>query len=189
MNRISKAESITLLQTFGLNTADRFVMKKPLIQDLLRAIYLMGDKYPKVSLRTHSIGKFNTPFFPNREVIDLVGEVDENWKDIEAQDEVILSEGINPDDSLCCGKIHDGNMGVLVEWIEGPGTVRDMEKLGYDSLNRETIHRSTEGWKGMLLRKVSKLFSAYPGCTIEWSLYKYGVGKQKSDFIFWEVIL
>lgn len=106
----------------------------------------------------------------------------------------LCNEAISTKESLCAGNIlvHDEQT-YFVEYFYGPGTPRDIESKGPDELKTysKSFGQPSQGERppdkvlGMILdaRKFQPLNKAY---IIEFSLYPYLIGRNKTYVICWE---
>ncbi len=190
MNGMSKADTLNLLDSHGLNTVDRIVVKKPFRAETLIG-RLVNFPYEVISLRSWKEKMHLCPFYPNRPTGEILQIINDEWSKLKGMDEIIISQGINPEDSVMAGKIMDWDNEYVVEYFKGPGTVRKLD----------TITPLTERFpkRGMILSQVNKgwaplyiaakaFFRAYPGTIIEWSYYPYKIGKKNENWIYWEVL-
>ncbi len=190
MKGLSKADTLALLEAHGMNTVERVVVKKPFVAESIIG-KIISFSHEVISLRSWRRGKVLSPFYPNCPVDKLLQIINDNWDSLKVCDEIIISEGINPDNSLRAGKIIDGETSMLIEYFNGPGTVRKLDKIqpliktipktGSISL------QSLDDWFPLCLA-AKTLFRSYPGHIIEWSKYPYKIGKKKEHYIYWEVI-
>jgi hypothetical protein len=189
---LSKGQSIILLQSNGLNTPQCRVFNKPFDWD---DMYHAVDGFDeRVSIRTWRKGDFNCPFFPNLTKPEAKVMVKEIYHTSgELLDEIIMSEGINPQESMRCGRIMDMSLQgsrAFIEYFEGPGTVRELDSLHPNKVFREQINgtQETPMWMSTLIRRCYPMFKQFPGCTLEWSHYNQPIGRLQERFIFWEVL-
>jgi hypothetical protein len=190
MRGMSKADTLDLLEVHGMNTVDRVVLKKPFKpKTLLESITTIT--HPKISMRTWERGRVLCPFYPNQSADDLIQVVGRDWPKIKLVDGIILSEGINPDDSKMAGKIMDGETDLIVEYFEGPGTVRKLDTITplTKRFPKKGVILTTpfNDWASLYVA-AKAFFRSYPSTIIEWSYYPYKVGKKQENYIYWEVL-
>lgn len=195
MKGLSKGDSLDLLRNYGMNTPIFRVFKKPFNREemILTAFEFPGN----ISVRTWNEGKIMCPFFPNQLQNDIPRIIDGIFANYQVE-EIIFSEGIDPHNSLKCGKVtHLRNLGyeayAAVEYFEGPGTVRELDNKPNGEVNRIKVSKYNQPnneneWISDLVRKCRILFQAYPGTTVEWSIYSTDIGTKRDKLIFWEVV-
>lgn len=107
----------------------------------------------------------------------------------------LCNEAIDPLVSVCAGNILVFNgTTYFVEYFYGPGTPRDIESKGPDELKTygKTIGQPAEGDKPPeeVLRMVVEARKFKPlenkAYILEFSLYPYPIGRQKTNIICWE---
>jgi len=187
---MSKADTLDLLEAHGMNTVDRIVLRKPFTAETLIRKF-MTSPHSVISLRSWKKGKHLCPFYPNQTQDQLLQIMNRDWDKLKGMDEIILSEGIDPEESQMAGKILDTEKEYLIEYFKGPGTVRKLDTITpmsqRFSKRGKILPRESYEWLSLLV--VAKaFFRAYPGTIIEWSRYPYKVGKKKENFIYWEVL-
>jgi hypothetical protein len=196
MQGLSKGESLELLRSYGMNTPQFRVFKKPFNrEEMIRGSF----EFPgNISVRTWRAGKIMCPFFPNRFGGDVPNIIDDLFSLHPDLDEIIFSEGINPQDSLKCGRlshieIPGDDAYAVIEYFEGPGTVRELDNKVNEKVKRMTVgkyNQPTNGdaWISDLIRKCRMIFHVYPRATLEWSIYPTKIGTKKDNLIWWEIL-
>jgi len=194
MTGMSKADTLDLLEAHGMNTVDRIVVRKPFKAEQL-IVKFMTSPHNVISLRSWKKGKHLCPFYPNQTQDQLLQIMNKDWDKLKVMDEIILSEGIDPEKSQMAGKILDTGNEYLVEYFKGPGTVRKLDTI--TPLTKRLPRKLTLGvdavkddfkiWAPLYIA-AKAFFRAYPGTILEWSKYPNKIGKKKENFIFWEVI-
>jgi len=194
-------DSILKLMSLNLNTPDIRVLRSR--EDIYEFIKSNYAGWKKISIRTdnkkgkEAYKKWDLPFFPNRprEVAhfrlrkDLLPLVDNKI-------DIIVAEGINPEDALMAGKYMRGDVEV-VEYVIGPSTVRDVDKGVPSSWNvyGETMPHDLSRLQVPINLPYSLFHTVEQAdrgfrtpYILEFSVYPYGVGKLDKPLIFWEVI-
>jgi len=107
----------------------------------------------------------------------------------------LCNEAIDPTKSLCAGNILVFNgTTYFVEYFYGPGTPRDVESKGPAGLKTygKVIGEPAEGDKppAEVMRMVAEARKFRPldnkAYILEFSLYSYPIGRQKTNIICWE---
>lgn len=146
------------------------------IKDQVKSIRIFNDN-PKSSMLL--------PHFPNRLVDNEVFNA--CYNELSKGNKLIVSDPIDPRHSLYKGNIMVTDFGdFVVEYTEGPGTVRDLEK----SVVKRAITLQELSLIGPYRHSlVSKSLSTYWGIPIilEWSIYDSPVGLKNQELIFWEI--
>lgn len=190
MRGMSKSGTLDLLESHGMNTVERVVLKKPFVANQL-INQLIKFPHDMVSIRSWKSGQVLCPFYPNRPITQLLQIVNDEWDKLKKMDEIIFAQGINPDQSHMAGKVMDNETEIHIEYFNGPGTVRKLDTI--------TPLVKSFPKKGVLLTKPFKdwaplyiaakaFFCSYPHSIIEWSYYPYKIGKLQENYIYWEVI-
>ena len=196
MDKISKGETLALLQANSLNTPVYHVFVAPF--DWAKIDRMIDIFEDRISIRTWQDGNILCPFFPNQTRPEAHKALKEIFRTTgDRLGEIILSEGIDPATSVRCGRIMHTQFtegaDALIEYFDGPGTVRDLDKIERDRVNILTVRRFQTSdllpWQLSLFSLCSKMFKQYPNCTIEWSQYDHPIGLRHLHFIFWEVLL
>ena len=191
----AKTESMLKLMELGVNTPVFEVLSSS--QAVMEFIE-KGAKWDKFSIRTDNkkglalYKKWGLPFFPNRtwgETVDVLeGEllqlVDKNL-------DIIVAEGINPEDSLVSGRYLRDFKGDIVDYVLGPSTGRDVEagvpKQWNPSYSANPplpeITKVADYAKSPSFLRVFRV-----PFVLEFSIYPYPIGKLRDKLIFWEVI-
>jgi len=195
----AKTNSLLKLMNLNLNTPDVIILRDR--EDIARFLKsnVWGD-WRKVSIRTdnkermEAYKKWGLPFFPNktkeeaREILtrDLPELVDRNI-------DILVAEGINPEESTLSGKYFKSLTEDLLEYILGPSTVRDIERgspkcwdVPEDVMPVELPLEEMKELLYVALKTISKEFRM--PFVIEFSVYPYPMGRLKKTLIFWEVI-
>jgi hypothetical protein len=187
---MSKSDSLDHLAKLGLNTPDYTVCHTLAdLEDFLDTL-----KAPKgISLRTERGEEFRCPYFAQLTVTEAI-----------AHGRRLLHDGytlipfatIDIRDCLQKGMVvrlpaEEGlpeyARKTMLEYSSGPGNVRDVEqgKGKIDRLYMEDHLPVGPVWD--VLRLVCKKYFATPPQIVEWSHYKYPVGRLSHPIIFWEV--
>ena len=198
MNDWTKYNSLCFLKERGINTPNfRLVRDIPSLEP-----ELLNNWDKKVSIRTFRPDK-------NKAILGVhlpnvpVGVVIESkcYELLEEGFYLIFSDPIDPLDCVTRGNIaYYFENEWLMEYAEGPGTVREIESLPSVSIKRiseqpfnRTIPRARDkvyqelNLKGLFV--VSIIESIYWGTPIllEWSIYSRPVGFSERELIFWEL--
>lgn len=200
---MGKFRDIEILHNLGFNTPN-VLLNLPQFDDKIekhrmwKAISINeSPEYPnpRVSIRTCRDGENLCPFHPNvplEAAEKLVPEL------IEEGYEVMISEGIDPVNCLLRGNVvrRPDKPVVTLEWINGPGTVRDLEKATtiqhlsltiYQGVNEEFIDLDAIPVE---IRPLVKAYFETPSFAhkiLEWSFYNRPVGRKKQPEICWEI--
>lgn len=199
MKGLSKGRTLNLLNEWGFNVP-HFVVFHPtssmpeVPKSLIQLFNLFSGE--TISIRTWRENEFKCPFSPNKDISYQIDWLRENWETLKNHEEIIISEGIDPSKSLRAGKaVHLPSNDILVEYYEGPGTVRDMETMDSSRLRHFLFPGPFYGKVPydrrelmQLAARFRKFFMSHPERTIEWSQYPYKIGRRKEEFIFWEVL-
>lgn len=197
MRKFTKGESLDILRANNMNTPIYRVFKYPFNREMM--ISAIADFPDKISIRTYRTNEVECPFFPNKSKSEIADILDSLFEDQEEKplDEIILSQGIDPEFSWVCGRISHLDSLVTedyayLEYFSGKGTVRDLDKKPSSDTTTKAIPRwgfkSSLPWELHLINKCRIFFQSYPWTTLEWSIYPYGVGEKQENLIFWEVL-
>ena len=188
----SKGDSLNRLYQSGMNTPRFVVSRKPFNREDM--IFRLIDFDGKISIRTWRKDGLVCPFFPNRPKSEVPDILDELFS-MENLDEIILAEGINPEESLACGRAsHMDDDSIILEFFRGSGTVRDLDKKNLDEVTCLVVSRhkalilGEDDWIRLLLKQCREFYKFEPGTTLEWSYYKGRIGWKKENLIFWEAL-
>lgn len=194
---MTKIESIDLLESLGLNVPKvLYRFAQPITETIKGSGFSSVTdcldtlrRHPsvqKVSIRTFRPGHFKCPFYPNI-----------NWEEaelrilecLEAGYDVYLFEGIDPGNCLKRGNISIVNDVLRLEWLDGSGTVRDLETS--DRINHlslfpgDMVPEEIEPFEDIITAYKSSPYIT--GRILEFSLYKSLVGTRKEHAIYWEL--
>lgn len=151
-----------------------------------------GDK---VSIRTERDGEFTTPHMPNYPMDDAYEKVPSL---IRAGYNVYLFDPIDPSECLRRGTICFNGSRLVIEYLEGPGTVRDIEHKP-DVISRQLEPTRHQGIPGMafvvshedpchrIIEAYCSELDRFRNQILEWSIYRNPVGKMKQREIYWEL--
>lgn len=186
MSTTSKIQSIKALKAMGLNVP-KLLLELHTKDDLEAWKKYYSEHDGRVSIRTEKGPDFKCPHHPNIKLNKADREV-----------HYLLSQGynlyifepINPDDCVCRGnfvRFKDGTC--IAEWLDGSGTVRDLEKVSPDMINSVTF-KALDALAGYpYIYSVVKCLiplNRFTDEIVEWSYYKKQVGERKDYAIFWE---
>lgn len=184
-----KRDRILYLGRMGFNTP-KFLGTITTIKEL--AVLFKDNRGKRVSIRTQNLYKpILGPHFPfallDRETLEKLETV------IRKKYELLVFEPIDPKEAVTRGNLwfnkSEGKMGI--EYLEGPGTVRNLEKeLSLksvtsqieDMLNKERVGCEFLGYTPS--KFINLPFSQF---IIEFSIYSHPVGTQQKPEIFWEI--
>lgn len=198
----SKVKSLEILDSLGFNTPN-LLLRIPQFDDPHKKVEAWNNlklptspEYPetRVSIRTQRDGEKKTPHYPNiRE-----GEAEEKVRELaKAGYEILIFEAIDPKNCLLRGNLvrRSDRDAMILEWMEGPGTVRDLEKasklLHLEILlfsQEENLTYSVNGIPEPIWPLVDHYFES-PGLAheiLEWSYYNQPIGKLNQPTICWE---
>jgi hypothetical protein len=190
---MTKGDSLDVLKQNGLNTPIYRVFRTPFNRE--KMISSTHDFPGNISVRTWAKGKVECPFYPNQSFTTIPSILDYLFES--DLDEIIFSQGIDPSKSERCGRVshlmdYKTDNFACLEYFEGPGTVRDLDKKDPAERFSEIIPywgwKCPDLWKLYLMSKCRPFFGSYPLSTLEWSLYNDRVGRLKDTLIFWEVL-
>lgn len=199
MENWTKANSLIFLKEEGFNTPDfRIITCKGELRGLLYGDFKEEEN---ISVRTFLPGKdsttsFKEPFKPNLSKGDTE-EFYHHCSELLKTHTLILSKGINPQKAVARGNIrylHSENW--ALEFMKGPGTVRDLEAASKDdlfqigsTLGMRPLSKVMDclGTKGLSIVKAIDSFYWGIPLIVEWSIYEEGVGRNNSSLIFWEI--
>lgn len=185
---MKKSESLITLDMLGLNTIDYYIT-----EDKKEAThYLAKHVNSRRSMRTERGYEFRCPFYYN-----LTGEallplalkhLDEGYR-------LIFSPSLDSKDCTAFGTVAlTGEKEDLIEYVEGPGLLRELDSHPGKKLLRVDAHSviPIKGEDGPpMLNTVYQLAKAHcydqVPCILEWSRYPYRMGKLEKYFIFWEM--
>lgn len=191
---MNKIQSVNLLRGLGFNVPELLETFLAYDSETFSAKWedfrsSLQEAFPKLSIRTSKGDESKCPHYPN---ISWNESKTLTEKLLEEGYEVYLFEGIDPANCLRRGNFiafssYDIEPGkVFIEYLEGPGTVRDLE--GSDKTISLVISAP-----GTVPEKFTGLALAYfdhpqlLGKILEWSEYKIPVGVHKQALICWEV--
>jgi len=188
---MGKLASLNELEDLGLNTP-RLLLALGAAEEARSKVIAWNNlklsNRAKVSIRTENVNHgCLCPHHPNI----TQGKADAIIRDLVKRPgyEILIFEGIDPNDCLRRGNIvvpKDLQKGIIVEYSEGPGTVRD--------LNRSDFKVLEIPWMAVIPDEVRPIVLTYAthrdklvGRILEWSIYRNPVGKLKRNEIFWEI--
>ena len=198
----SKSKSLEILENLGFNTPNlliripQFDSPGQKLASWLNLKVPTSPEYPepRVSIRTNRDGETRTPHFPNVKE----SEADKIVADLaRAGYEILIFEAIDPANCLLRGNLvrRPDQPVMSLEWMEGPGTVRDLE--GLEGLRHLDMLLHGEGdavsfpldgippdIRSLAIQYFNTPYLAYK--ILEWSLYNQPIGKMKSPIICWE---
>lgn len=176
---MGKLDSLFKLHNLGLNTPK-------LLAVVENSSRLPSNLSERVSVRTEKPGaSFKEPHFPNV----LYSEVKKDLhKLLRSGYSIYIFEAINPRECVRKGTVmqHPEGTSFVFEWKDGPGTVRDLEKLVPET-------REYPGGIGVPedlrqpLSAIRTLGTSGLGMILEWSIYPYPVGRLQWRDIYWEL--
>lgn len=187
-----KLDSLVKLSGMGLNTPDFEAIYSP--EEINEKHFKAWDK---VSIRLDTREKKDIimlGFYPNRDYDEAI-KIAKNA--LSENVIVIASKGIDPQGALMAGKFLKQPPHVLMEFIVGPGTVRDMELGEKKVYSVDATGRLFPSLFPPEIRKYSGIFTVVKEVglrrirgdfCLEWSYYSEKVGKKNTRLIFWEII-
>lgn len=186
MSTTSKIQSIKALKAMGLNVP-KLLLELHVKDDLEAWKKYYSEHDGRVSIRTEKGPSFKCPHHPNIKL----NKADREIHYLLSQGySIYVFEPINPDKCLCRGNFLRKESGdCLVEWLEGPGTVRDLEKVPSHLINLvefkgidKLLHYPN------IYNVIKQLIPLGRFCNeiVEWSYYSEKVGTLKDYPIFWE---
>jgi hypothetical protein len=183
---MNKIESIKYLKSLKLNTP-KILLELSGKKDLDNWSEYYARHEGRVSIRTEKEGSFKCPHHPNIKLskagVEIKYLISQGYK-------VYVFEAINPDDCLMRGNFIRKNSGECsVEYLIGPGTVRELEKVSSNSIQREDF-KALDGIRDQgvysVIRQLIPL-DRFVDSIIEWSYYKTKIGCYQDYVIFWEL--
>ena len=186
---MSKGESLDFLKNMGFNTIDYQICRKEAeVVDFLKA-----RKMDRVgfSIRTQKDGEDNKSNFKYPFYLGIKNE--EQFAKISGEllkegYTLIVSKTLDPEETVCKGTaVINSPENVLVEYITGPGTVRQLEEETPSQSNLYIFDsvRSPAWLREIFFFMVEKLCKE--NIIVEWSYYPYPVGLLKQQLILWEL--
>ena len=188
---MKKSDSLLKLMGMRLNTiAFKIMSDKATIKRFFKSI----DPESKYSIRTErNEGEYELPFFYGKKVKDLIPEVD---KLCDEKYKLIIYKTLDAKDSIMCGAV--GKMGelVTVDYMIGPGTIRDMMKsrplnvTSNPTTILQEIGKLPRAERDVLMVIVSNLLTKMrkeDNWIVEWSYYPYNCGVLKQPDVYWEI--
>lgn len=199
----AKTDSILKLMSLGLNTPDMLILRSRedvnsfLRHGLLHLYHMEG--WEKISIRTdnkkgqETYKKWGLPFFPNKTVEEVRKIITKELLNlVNVKIDILVSKGIDPQDSIMSGKYLRSFEGDFLDYVLGSSTGRDIDK----GIPR-TWNVSTDVMPADLpQREIIELLATVLGLrrnfqtpfVVEFSVYPYPIGKLDRKLIFWEVI-
>lgn len=188
---MKKSDSLLKLMGMRLNTiAFKIMTDRASIKRFFKSI----DQESKYSIRTErNEGEYELPFFYGKKVKELIPEIDKLCDD---KYKLIIYKTLDAKDSIMCGAV--GRMGdmVTVDYMIGPGTIRDMMKSRPLNITSSPINILQEIGKlpkterDVLMVIVSNLLTKMrkeDNWIVEWSYYPYNCGVLKQPDVYWEI--
>jgi len=192
-----KIDSLWKLRVLGLNTPNFKILKSILDVDY----FFNRTDWRRISIRTdvknsaRGISQFGLPFFPNLDYLEarklLLGDTIPIYNL-----DIIVSEGINPDDALLSGKIMIRNeLRGDLEYTLGASTVRSLDQIIPERYTVElSDYRNIPLLKfpiplEKLIYQIRQIIlpSFLTPFIIEFSIYSHPIGRLKDRLIYWEV--
>ncbi len=185
----SKKDRILYLGRMEFNIP-RFLGTLTTVKEL--AVFFKDNRGKRVSIRSQNLYKpILGPHHPNVYLDkDLMEKLQTS---IRKKYELLIFEAIDPKDALKRGNLWfnktEGKMGI--EYVDGPGTVRQLEsEKGLKSvsltieefLNKEKDNNEFLGYSPS--KFINLPFSQF---IIEFSIYNHPVGTQLKNEVFWEI--
>lgn len=193
-----KIQTINELNKLGFNTPEilQIIGRGPDFQERLKIWNdFYADHNGKVSIRTERDGEYTTPHFPNISLKDAHEKVPALLRNGYS---VYIFSPIDPSECLQRGTICFNGTALVIEWLDGPGTVRDLEKSSeVKNMQFKPIkHSDFPGpvfvfpkeypWERVAEAYCSEL-NRFRNQILEWSIYRNPVGKMKQREIYWEL--
>jgi hypothetical protein len=184
-----KRERILYLGRMSFNIP-RFLATIVEIKEL--AVFFNEHKDQRVSIRTQNLYKpVLCPHYPN--VLLNKNLLEKLQTDVRKKYELLVFEAIDPKEAIKRGNLwfnkSEGKMGI--EYLEGPGTVRNLEKesgLKSVTMTLEELLEKGKGENEFLGYPPSKFISLpFSQFIIEFSIYDHPIGTQQKPEIFWEI--
>ena len=188
-----KLERILYLNKRGFNTP-MFIVKIDSIKGL--AVFQKDNMKKKFSIRTQSryLNRTNCPHFPNVTIDKKL--LQKLSTTIRKKFELLVFEAIDPSEAEMKGNllVDKVNRKVIIEYTEGPGTVRSLETDVIPS----QIQRIETSFDEFLLKEANEsnfmghqpsefLDFPFESFILEFSAYSHPVGVKNSKYIFWEI--
>jgi hypothetical protein len=185
---MGKLESLKQLGNLGLNTPE-LLLEIRQFQDERHEVWkeFYSRVSGRISVRTERDGEVKCPHHPNmilRTAADVVPKlIREGYR-------ILVFRGIDPQDAA-----FRGNYGIppegkpVIEWMSGPGTVRDLESIKHhSSTDKHSLPAFVkDGIYWPLYMRAKGGHFGDRGAIIEWSLYPYNVGQLMQKAIYWEI--
>jgi hypothetical protein len=190
-----KLESLKNLYKLGLNTPDVVLVipEHEAFNSRLAAWEMVkGDlkkqgsdhRVPRYSLRTTRGKENTTPHHPNLAWDRCCKVVPQLIKE---GYEVIIQRGINPKLCYFKGNFVHRDRKILIEYIPGPGTVRDLDKAKKIEVLDVPADYLFPEFLQPVVNDLIILLPQWSNYIFEWSIYRDLVGKQKQHQIYWEI--
>lgn len=186
---LSKSKSLIYLKACGFNTTDFEVAET--YNDVVSFIGSRDMSKAGYSIRTEQKGRdnksnFNYPFYIGiknlHKLLEIArGLLDEGYT-------LIVSQTLDPKDTVSKGTVVILGTMIHIEYLEGAGTVRDLERG-----NPNHITCSIFGNGPLRFSWAKAVFNFMTDeiiqteMIVEWSYYPYPVGLNKKYLILWEL--
>lgn len=189
---MGKVQSLKRLADLGFNTPKLVLELREgsAGEKVEQWLEFYGEHQGKFSVRTERDGERNCPHYPNWNITRLAKEI---VKDIKNGYKIYVFEPIDPGDCIARGNIchYTGSKGVVVEWIEGPGTVRDLETKKVNNFHCREIEPlkfavPIEKWRHVAMVYIAQLPELH-NWILEWSIYDHPVGQLREHEVYWEL--
>lgn len=194
-----KIQSIKELEALGFNTPNLLISLDKTLDREQRIdawrLFKISRGDLNVSIRTERDGEYTTPHLPNISI----RKADEKILDLIRDGYVIhVFDPIDPLECLHRGTVCFNGVKLVIEFLSGPGTVRDLEyspDVKHIELN-PTRHAGFPGPAFHIPHEAIWLAPAEAYCSelnrfrnhiLEWSIYRNPVGKLKQREIYWEL--
>lgn len=184
-----KKDRILYLGRMGFNIP-KFLGTLTTVKEL--AVFFKDNKGKRVSIRTQNL--YRPVLGPHHPNVSLDKDLIEKLQtSIRKKYELLVFEAIDPKDAVKRGNLWfnkgEGKMGL--EYLEGPGTVRNLEKesgLKTISSQIEDMLEKERGGCEFLGCTPSKFLNLpFSKFIIEFSIYSHPVGVLNKQEIFWEI--
>lgn len=192
LRNLSKLDKILYLKKIKFNTPrfiDSFFHRDKLYQ------FFKENFGKKFSIRSQSLfNRYLLPHYPNAELNEslfnkLCSDMEKNYV------EMLFFEPIDPNETIFRGNIHIDKKAEIIEAeiMEGPGTVRDIEKASIDTVRY--VKTSPSEYNSSFINEILRfhsftlIYATIPimEYVLEFSKLKAPKGELNVDEIFWEI--
>lgn len=190
--KMNKGESLDFLSNLGYNTIDYMICRSNMeFNAFIHSRSKEGMPECGFSIRTQrddqdNLKGFKYPFYLGIKDESKLKEI--AFELLEKGYTIIVSKTLEPNDTICKGNaVINRRDNVLIEYIHGPGTVRQLEEK---TPAQENIYifanpKSPAWLRAIFMFMVNEI--ATEDIIVEWSYYPYPVGKKEQKLILWEL--